>query len=453
MTPDLSRGLDNPELDKNAGAANLRAEILRLTGEYYKSAHLKKTFVSGRDPVPVSGRVYDYIDIQTLVASSLDFWLTSGRFNDRFEDEFRDFLGISHAITANSGSSANLLAITALCSKSLGKEAMRPGDEVITVAAGFPTTLNPIIQNGLMPVFVDIDLQNYNASLESIKEAISPKTRAIFLAHMLGNPFAVREVQDLAEDKGLWLVEDCCDALGSKYDGKKAGTYGDLATFSFYPAHHITMGEGGAVVTNDSSLAKLVTSLRDWGRDCYCPPGKDNTCGRRFKGKHGALPFGYDHKYVYSNAGYNLKITDMQAAVGLAQLSHLEAFINKRRANFLRLRKNLRAVEDHLHLPEKTPGSEPSWFGFPITIKNGARFRRVALLEHLNKAKIGTRLLFGGNLTKQPYMNTVKYRISGSLDNTDRVMDNSFWVGVYPGLTNEMLDYVADSFVTYFEAN
>jgi CDP-6-deoxy-D-xylo-4-hexulose-3-dehydrase len=445
--------LSNPELDKKAGAADLRAEILRLTGEYYQSAHLRQPFVEGEDPVPVSGRVYDDIDIQTLVASSLDFWLTTGRFNDRFEDEFRDFLGVSHAVTANSGSSANLLAITALCSKSLGKKAMRPGDEVITVAAGFPTTLNPIIQNGLTPVFVDVDLQTYNATLESITEAISPKTKAIFLAHTLGNPFAVSEVQDLAKDRELWLVEDCCDALGSEYNGQKAGTFGDLATFSFYPAHHITMGEGGAVVTNSSELAKLVTSLRDWGRDCYCPPGKDNTCGRRFKGKYGGLPDGYDHKYVYSNAGYNLKITDMQAAIGLAQMSHLDDFIKKRKANFRRLRKNLIAVENHLQLPEKTSGSEPSWFGFPITIRDSKKFNRVRLLEHLNKAKIGTRLLFGGNLIKQPYMDSVKYRVSGPLNNTDRIMDDSFWIGVYPGLTSEMLDYVSNVLVKYFEAD
>jgi CDP-6-deoxy-D-xylo-4-hexulose-3-dehydrase len=313
--------------------------------------------------------------------------------------------------------------------------------------------LNPIIQNGLTPVFVDVDLQTYNATLESITEAISPKTKAIFLAHTLGNPFAVSEVQDLAKDRELWLVEDCCDALGSEYNGQKAGTFGDLATFSFYPAHHITMGEGGAVVTNSSELAKLVTSLRDWGRDCYCPPGKDNTCGRRFKGKYGGLPDGYDHKYVYSNAGYNLKITDMQAAIGLAQMSHLDDFIKKRKANFRRLRKNLIAVENHLQLPEKTSGSEPSWFGFPITIRDSKKFNRVRLLEHLNKAKIGTRLLFGGNLIKQPYMDSVKYRVSGPLNNTDRIMDDSFWIGVYPGLTSEMLDYVSNVLVKYFEAD
>jgi CDP-6-deoxy-D-xylo-4-hexulose-3-dehydrase len=453
LTPDLRRTLDNPQLDKSEEAADLRAEILRLTGEYYKKAHLKPPFVAGRDQVPVSGRVYDDLDIQTLVASSLDFWLTTGRFNDRFEGEFRDFLGVGHALTTNSGSSANLLTITALCSKSLGNKAMKPGDEVVTVAAGFPTTLNPIIQNNLTPVFADIDLQTYNPNLESIKEAISPKTKAIFLAHTLGNPFAVREIRDLAEDNGLWLVEDCCDALGSEYNGQKVGTYGDMATFSFYPAHHITMGEGGAVVTNNPMLAKLVTSLRDWGRDCHCPPGKDDTCGRRFKGRYGSLPVGYDHKYVYSHAGYNLKITDMQAAVGLAQLSHLEMFIKKRKANFQRLKKNMRALEDHLQLPVETPGSNPSWFGFPITIRNGARYHRVAILEHLNRAKIGTRLLFGGNLIKQPYMDKIKHRVSGSLDNTNLVMDHSFWIGVYPGLTNEMLDYVAKTFANYFEEN
>jgi CDP-4-dehydro-6-deoxyglucose reductase, E1 len=453
LTPDLRKVLDNPELDTTMESANLRAEILHLTRKYYKAAHLMPPFAASKDPIPVSGRVYDDIDIQALVASSLDFWLTTGRFNDRFEEELEEFLVVSHALTANSGSSANLLAITALCSKSLGKKAMKPGDEVVTVAAGFPTTLNPIIQNGLMPVFVDIDLQTYNPNLESIKEAISPKTKAIFLAHTLGNPFAVREMRDLAEERGLWLVEDCCDALGSEYNGQKVGSYGDMATFSFYPAHHITMGEGGAVVTNNPTLAKLVTSLRDWGRDCHCPPGKDDTCGRRFKGKHGRLPYGYDHKYVYSQAGYNLKITDMQAAVGLAQLSHLEGFIKKRKANFLRLRRSMSSMEDYLLLPEATPGSDPSWFGFPITIRNGDKFHRVALLEHLNKAKIGTRLLFGGNLIKQPYMDVVKYRVSESLDNTDKVMNQSFWIGVFPGLTDEMLDYVVDSFMKFFGAN
>jgi CDP-4-dehydro-6-deoxyglucose reductase, E1 len=453
LTLDIRKSLDNPELDKSAGAADLRAEILRLTGEYYKSVHRRPPFEPGRDPVPVSGRVYDEIDLQALVASSLDFWLTTGRFNEQFEKEFRGFLGVGHTLTTNSGSSANLLAITTLCSKSLGKKAMKPGDEVVTVAAGFPTTLNPIIQNGLTPVFVDVDLQTYNPSLESVKEAISPKTRAIFIAHTLGNPFAAREMKDLAEDQDLWLVEDCCDALGSEYNGQKVGSFGDLATFSFYPAHHITMGEGGAVATNNPALTRVAMSLRDWGRDCHCPPGKDDTCGRRFKGKHGGLPLGYDHKYVYSHAGYNLKITDMQAAVGLAQMSHLELFIKKRKANFRKLKKKMGALDDYLQLPEKTPGSEPSWFGFPITIRNGERIQRVALLEYLNKAKIGTRLLFGGNLIKQPYMDTVKYRVSGSLCNTDRIMDDSFWIGVYPGITNEMLDYVADIFANYFRSN
>jgi CDP-6-deoxy-D-xylo-4-hexulose-3-dehydrase len=453
LTLDLRKALDNKELDKSAGAADLRNEILRLTGEYYKSAHVRPPFVAGRDPVPVSGRVYDDIDLQALVASSLDFWLTTGRFNDRFEEEFRDFLGASYAMTANSGSSANLLAITTLCSKDLGKKSMRPGDEVVTVAAGFPTTVNPIIQNGLVPVFVDVDIPTYNPTVEAVQEAISSKTRAIVLAHTLGNPFAAREMRDIAKDYGLWLVEDCCDALGSKYDGQKVGTFGDIATFSFYPAHHITMGEGGAVVTNDPELARLATSLRDWGRDCHCPPGRDNTCGHRFDGRYGGLPAGYDHKYVYSSIGYNLKITDMQAAIGLAQLEHLPGFIERRRANFQSLRSDLGTLERYLILPEGTAKSEPSWFGFPVTIRNGDRHRRVELLKHLNNSRIDTRLLFGGNLMKQPCMKGVRCKVSGSLSATDKIMNDSFWVGIYPGLSDEMLRYVGDRFEAFFESS
>jgi len=378
-----------------------------------------------------------------MTEAALDGWLTTGRFNEAFEQQLAKFLGVNHVLTTNSGSSANLLALAALTSPKLGDRALRPGDEVITVAAGFPTTVNPSILFGLTPVFVDVHIPTYNIDPAKIEAAISPKTRAIMIAHTLGNPFDIDAVIRLAKQHNLWLIEDCCDALGSTYDGRKVGTFGDIGTLSFYPAHHITMGEGGAVFTNDGQLKTIIESFRDWGRDCYCAPGKDNTCGKRFAWKLGTLPFGYDHKYTYSHLGFNLKITDMQAACGLAQLQQLDHFIEARKRNFNFLRSRLKSCEDFLILPEATPKSDPSWFGFPITLRNDVEFDRVALLQYLDERKIGTRLLFAGNLTRQPYMEGRNYRLPDNLDNTDTVMNNTFWVGVYPGLTEEMLEYMA----------
>jgi CDP-6-deoxy-D-xylo-4-hexulose-3-dehydrase len=437
-------------MDKSPEAEKLRAEVLNLVEEYFRLAHAPMPFVPGKDPIPVSGRVYDQLDMQMLVSSSLDFWLTSGRFNELFEAEFSKFLCIKHVVTTNSGSSANLLAISALTSPQLEEKRLKPGDEVITVAAGFPTTIAPIIQNSLLPVFVDVSLPTYNANIEALEKAVTNRSKAIFLAHTLGNPFDVDEVRGIAKENDLWLIEDCCDALGSEYRGAKAGTFGQIATFSFYPAHHITMGEGGAVVTNDEELAMIVRSFRDWGRDCYCDPGKDNTCGKRFAMQHGDLPYGYDHKYVYSHIGYNLKITDMQAAVGLAQLQHLPDFMKARRERFETIKNRLRPIEEFLILPEATRGSKPCWFGFPMTIRDGRKHDRLDLLRYLEQHRIGARLLFGGNLIHQPCMAGRKFRVSGSLENTDRIMNNTFWTGVYPGLNSEMIDYLAESVTRFF---
>jgi len=433
--------LKNSELD-DIKAEDLRARILELAGEYAVAAHGPKKFKPEKSNVPVSGRVYDASDLRHLVASSLDFWLTTGRFNDAFESRLSDFVGAKHALTVNSGSSANLLAVSALTSPELGKDALRPGDEVITVAAGFPTTVNPIVQNGLMPVFVDVDIPTYGILVSEVKKAITPKTKAIVAAHTLGNPFDLDGICRIAKDNDLFLIEDCCDALGSTYRGKKVGTFGDISTFSFYPAHHITTGEGGAVLTNDKTLARTLESMRDWGRDCHCPPGKDNTCGRRFSQHLGDLPYGYDHKYTYSNLGYNLKMTDMQAAVGLAQTGHLDKFMRIRKRNYHHLREGLGGLEDKIILPEATRDSDPSWFGFPITLKEGCEVGRSALLQRLDRKKIGTRLLFGGNLLRQPYFKGLPHRAVGKLRNTDIIMNDTFWVGVFPGLTEDMLDYV-----------
>jgi len=448
--PKITEVLKNPILDKSPEAEKLRAEVLNLVEEYFRLAHAPTPFVRGKDPIPVSGRVYDQLDMQMLVSSSLDFWLTSGRFNELFEAEFSKFLCIKHVVTTNSGSSANLLAISALTSSQLEEKRLKPGDEVITVAAGFPTTIAPIIQNSLLPVFVDVSLPTYNANIEALEKAVTNRSKAIFLAHTLGNPFDVDEVRRIAKENDLWLIEDCCDALGSEYRGVKAGTFGQIATFSFYPAHHITMGEGGAVVTNDEELAMIVRSFRDWGRDCYCDPGKDNTCGKRFAMQHGDLPYGYDHKYVYSHIGYNLKITDMQAAVGLAQLQHLPDFMKARRERFETIKDRLRPIEEFLILPEATRGSKPCWFGFPMTIRDGRKHDRLDLLRYLEQHRIGARLLFGGNLIHQPCMAGRKFRVSGSLENTDRIMNNTFWTGVYPGLNSEMIDYLAESVTRFF---
>ena len=420
----------------------LRNRILELTREYYRAQWPGRPFRPGETPVPVSGRVFDEEDLATLVDASLDFWLTTGRYAAEFERKFADTVGARFALLTNSGSSANLLAISCLTSASLGDRQLRPGDEVITTAVGFPTTLNPIIQNGLVPVFVDITVPTYSVDVAQLEHARNERTRAIVLAHTLGNPFEADAVAEFARKYGLWLVEDCCDALGSTYKGRQVGTFGDLATFSFYPAHHITMGEGGAVVTNSPQLKKLVESFRDWGRDCWCAPGKDNTCGRRFDWKLGDLPFGYDHKYIYSEIGYNLKVTDMQAAVGVSQLRKLPEFIKARQRNFQFLTERLRDLEDFLILPESTPNSEPSWFGCPIAVRPGAPITRDRILRRFDAAKIATRLPFGGNLIRQPAYRGLAHRSMGDLPNSDFVMNQVFWIGVYPGVTEEMADYV-----------
>ena len=432
----------------------LRARIRDLVRDYADLALAPKPFVPGDSAVPVSGKVIGAPELQAMVDASLDGWLTTGRFNAMFERRLADFIGVKHAITVNSGSSANLVAFSALTSPRLGARAIKPGDEVIGVAAGFPTTVNPILQFGAVPVFVDVDIATHNIDASLVEAAITPKTKAIMLAHSLGNPFNLDVVTRLCREHGLWLVEDCCDALGATYGGKMVGTFGDIATLSFYPAHHITMGEGGAVFTDNDELKLIAESFRDWGRDCYCAPGKDNTCNKRFcwtrKELGGDLPDGYDHKYTYSHLGYNLKITDMQAACALAQMDRLEGFIAARRANFAWLRARLQSCADFLHLPGATPGSDPSWFGFLLTLKESAGVRRGDLVDYLEQNRIGTRLLFAGNLTKQPYMAGHGYRVSGTLANTDIVMNRSFWVGVYPGLGEAQLDFIAARIEEFF---
>ena len=427
-------------------AERLRAKILKLTAEYYIEAFPPRDFVPGETPVPISGKVFDGTELQSLVDSSLDFWLTTGRFAAQFEKEFAHFFGLRHAILVNSGSSANLVALSALTSPQLGERALHPGDEVITVAAGFPTTVNPILQNNLVPVFIDVTIPTYNVDVTQLEAALSSKTRAVMIAHTLGNPFDLKAVSAFCKQHNLWLIEDCCDALGATYNGKSVGTYGDIATVSFYPAHHITMGEGGAVLTDNPKLKKLIESFRDWGRDCWCETGKDNTCGVRFEHQFGDLPFGYDHKYTYSHIGYNLKATDMQAAIGVAQLQKLPAFIEARRANFAYLHSGLRNLQEFFILPEAMLNSQPSWFGFPIAVCPEAPFTRKQVVQFLESRKIGTRLLFGGNLVRQPAYRNVPYRVVGSLENADFVMNQVFWIGVYPGLTHPMLNYVIESF-------
>ncbi len=411
---------------------------------YADIAHATPVFVPGRSAIPPSGKVIGAREMELLVEASLDGWLTTGRFNDAFERRLGQYLGRRHVRTTNSGSSANLLAMTALTSPLLGDRALRPGDEVITVAAGFPTTVNPALQNGLVPVFVDVVLPTYNIDPARIEAAVSPRTRAIMIAHTLGNPFDLDAVMDVARRHDLWVIEDCCDALGATYRDRKVGSFGHVGTLSFYPAHHITMGEGGAVFTDDDTLRRAIESLRDWGRDCYCAPGRDNTCGKRFKWQLGDMPAGYDHKYTYSHLGYNLKITDMQAALGLAQLERLDGFIAARRRNWQHLSARLAPYADQLLLPEPTPGSDPSWFGYTLTLLPGVSRSREELTDFLNRHKIGTRLLFAGNLTRQPYFRGRPHRISGTLETTDRVMQHTFWIGVYPGLSTDMLDFAAD---------
>lgn len=431
----------------------LRIDISRLVEQYAKEALAPTAFVPGKTVVPPSGKLIGSEELQMMVEASLDGWLTTGRFNDAFEERLAKFIGVKYLITVNSGSSANLVAFSALTSPKLGDRAIKPGDEVIGVAAGFPTTVNPILQFGAVPVFVDVELGTYNIDVTKLEAAIGPKTKAIMLAHTLGNPYNLEVITAICKKHNLWLVEDCCDALGSTYNGQLVGTFGDIGTVSFYPAHHITMGEGGAVFTNNEELKKIAESFRDWGRDCYCPPGKDNTCGKRFCWKLGTLPEGYDHKYTYGHLGYNLKITDMQAACGLAQLDKAPAFIQARKDNFKFLKERLATCEEFLILPEATENSDPSWFGFPITLKDNAPVSRIELLQYLDENKIGTRLLFAGNLTRQPYMVGRNYRVSGELTNTDVVMNNTFWIGVQPALTEEMLDYTVTKIENYLGVN
>jgi CDP-6-deoxy-D-xylo-4-hexulose-3-dehydrase len=427
-------------------AAQLRDEISLLVKQYYEVALAPRPFIPGQSTVPVSGRVFDASELEHLVGASLDAWLTTGRFAAEFESDFAAFVGVRCASLVNSGSSANLVALTCLTSPSLGDRRLRAGDEVITVAAGFPTTVNPILQNGLVPVFVDIQLSTYNIDVHQLQAAVSDRTKAIMLAHTLGNPFDLDAVMAFASQHHLWVIEDCCDAVGSTYQGRSVGTFGHLATTSFYPAHHITMGEGGCVLTQSPALKKLVASFRDWGRDCWCDPGKSNTCGRRFEWTLGDLPVGYDHKYIYSHIGYNLKATDMQAAVGVAQLKKLPAFIAARRQNFAKIYAALKDLDDIFLLPEATPQSNPSWFGFPLAVRKDAPLSRNQLVGFLESHKIATRLLFGGNVLRQPAYRDVPRRVAGDLRNTDFVMNNVFWIGLYPGITAPMIDYVAEKF-------
>lgn len=424
---------------------NVRKEIKELVAEYYQLAFPKAEFSPGESQVPVSGKVFDANDIQHVVEAGLDFWLTTGRFAAAFEREFARFFPIRDVRLVNSGSSANLLALSALTSPTLGERRLRPGDEVITVAAGFPTTVNPILQNKLIPVFVDTKIPTYDVDVSQLEQAIGTRTRAVFLAHTLGNPFDLAGVLAFVKQHDLWLIEDCCDAVGATYKGQHVGTFGDLATVSFYPAHHITMGEGGCVLSDRPQLTKILESFRDWGRDCWCAPGKDNTCGKRFDWQLGELPCGYDHKYTYSHIGYNLKLSDMQAAVGLSQLKKLPGFIATRRRNFTLLREGLSLLQDRFILPEATPDSEPSWFGFPLAVRPGSGLSRDYVVRQLEARKIGVRLLFGGNLIRQPAYKDVEFRAVGDLKNSDFVMNNVFWIGVYPGIDPSMIHYMVEA--------
>ncbi|WP_431469978.1 lipopolysaccharide biosynthesis protein RfbH [Sphingosinithalassobacter sp. LHW66-3] len=436
-----------------ATSQELRQQIAALVAQYADVALAPRPFVPGETTIPPSGKVIGGRELELMVEASLDGWLTTGRFNERFEAGLSEFLGLPHVLTTTSGSSANLLALAALTSPQLGSRALKPGDEVITVAAGFPTTVNPSVQYGLVPVFVDVDIPTYNIDASRIEAALSDKTRAIVIAHTLGNPFNLGEVRRICDEHGLWLIEDCCDALGATYDDRLVGTFGDIGTLSFYPAHHITMGEGGAVFTRDPLLKKLLESFRDWGRDCYCAPGCEDTCGARFSQQFGSLPYGYDHKYVYSHVGYNLKITDMQAACGVAQLERVDDFIAARRRNFDTLSARLTSLEDVFELPKATPRSNPSWFGFPITLKESAGVSRVDLIKFLDGHKIGTRLLFAGNLLRQPAYHGVNYRVVGGLENTDRIMNQTFWLGIYPGLNDSHFDFVGEKLEEFFGLN
>jgi len=428
----------------------IRHDIHKKVAEIYELRKSKETFNPGQDSVNYAGRVYDEKEMISLVDSALDFWLTAGRYADSLEKELANFLGVKHCLLTNSGSSANLLAISALTSPKLGDRRLKPGDEVITTACGFPTTLNPIIQNQLKPVFVDVELGNYNINADLIEGALSKKTKAICIPHTLGNPFNIEKISEISKKHDLWFIEDNCDALGSKFKNRYTGSFGDLSTLSFYPAHHITMGEGGAVLTNDPLLKEIVASFRDWGRDCWCDPGHDDTCGRRFNWQLGSLPYGYDHKYIYSHIGYNLKVTDMQAAVGLRQLEKLPKFIQDRIKNFEILKDLFLEHENYLILPQVEKGAEPSWFGFPILVREDAPFNRDDIVNFLENNKIATRMLFGGNLIRQPAYEDVNFRVAGSLENTDLVMNNLFWIGVYPGIAEQKMNYVISMVKKFF---
>lgn len=432
-------------------AQQLRQQIAELVGRYAELQMAPKPFVAGQSSVPPAGKVIGAGELQAMTEAVLDGWLTTGRFNEAFEKRLGKYLGRRCVLTTNSGSSANLLAFSALTSPRLGDRAIKPGDEVIGVAAGFPTTVNPILQFGAVPVFVDVEMGTYNINPALIEAAIGPKTKAIMLAHTLGNPFDLGVIRALCDKYGLWLIEDCCDALGSTYQGRMVGTFGDIGTLSFYPAHHITMGEGGAVFTDSPLLKRIIESFRDWGRDCYCPPGEDNTCGKRFCWQLGSLPEGYDHKYTYSHLGYNLKITDMQAACALAQMDRVDDFVAARKRNFTWLGERLAGCADKLILPQATRESDPSWFGYPITLRDGCGVKRVELLRYLDEQGVGTRLLFAGNLTRQPYMQGQQYRVAGELPVTDKIMNDTFWIGLWPGLSDDHLEHAARSLETFLQ--
>ncbi|TDO95233.1 CDP-6-deoxy-D-xylo-4-hexulose-3-dehydrase [Halanaerobium saccharolyticum] len=429
----------------------LRKEILEKVKELHREEQKEESFELGKDTIPFAARVFDEKEKVSLVDSSLDFWLTTGRYAEEFEAEFADFMDQRYCSLVNSGSSANLVALSALTSDKLEDRKLKAGDEVITVAAGFPTTVNPIVQNKLVPVFVDVELGTYNIKVSELEKALSDKTKAIMLAHTLGNPFNLEAVTEFAKEHDLYLIEDCCDAVGTTYDGEMVGTFGDFATVSFYPAHHMTMGEGGAVLTNNPVYKKLAVSFRDWGRDCYCEPGANNTCGRRFSMQFGDLPYGYDHKYVYSHVGYNLKVTDMQAAVGVEQLKKLPDFITARKENFKKLYKGIKEFEEYLILPEAEENSDPSWFAFPLSVRENDEFTKNELVNYLEEHKVMTRQLFAGNLTRQPAYQNVESRVVGDLANTDYIMNNTFFIGVYPGLDDQKIEYIIQQFADFFD--
>lgn len=429
-----------------------RAAALAAARAYAREQFARKPFVPGETVIPASGKFFDEDEVAALVDASLDFWLTAGRYADSFEASLAARVGARFGFFVNSGSSANLLALSALTAPELGVRALKRGDEVIGTAASFPTTVNPVLQNGMTPVLVDVDIPTYNATADMVAEAISPKTKAVMLAHTLGNPFEARKIAALCAERGLWLIEDCCDALGATHAGRQVSSFGDVGTFSFFPAHQITTGEGGAVVTSKGALKRPLESFRDWGRDCWCPTGQDNTCGKRFGWTLGELPPGYDHKYTYSNVGYNLKATDMQAAIGVVQLGRLDGFVAARRKNFAALYAGLKRHEEHLILPKATADSEPSWFGFPLTVREGAPFERERLTSFLESGRIGTRLLFAGNIVRQPYFKDVAHRRVGALERADQVMRGTFWVGVHPSIDEPRLAYMLERFDSFFES-